>query len=87
VCWSCISFSLEALVGRCSAYLVGKLGKGFPPLLSRRWMNGDGRRCYGYFDFLQSTLLWQQRTHSLGCQHELQPGRNNCLYFYAVSTC
>jgi len=27
-----------------SEYLVGKLGQGLPPLLARRWMNGDGRR-------------------------------------------
>ena len=29
---------LEALVGRCQEYLVGKLGEGFPPLLARMGM-------------------------------------------------
>jgi len=39
------AFLRKALVGWCLEYLVGKLGEGFPPLLARRWMNGDGRRC------------------------------------------
>ena len=26
---------------------------------------------HGHFDFPQNTLLWHQRTRSLGCQHEL----------------
>ena len=36
---------LEALVDICLEYLVGKLREGFPPLLARKWMNGDSHQC------------------------------------------
>jgi hypothetical protein len=44
------SFLLKALVGRCSEYLVGKPGKGFPPLLARICMNEWG---------WASVLMWK----------------------------
>jgi len=39
------SLSAGGPVWQVLTYLVGKLGEGFPPLLARVWMNGDGRRC------------------------------------------
>jgi hypothetical protein len=59
LCWTCMFafYSIEIwenggpccwrawLAGVKRYYMVDKLGEGFPPLLARRWMNGDWRRC------------------------------------------
>ena len=79
LCWTYMCAFTASRSGKMEGHSVGgprwqvlrySGRQDFPPLLARIWMNGDGdgRRCFSVAgDVPQSTLLWHQRTHSLGC--------------------